>query len=208
MFECFNELISDEEIADVSSFNQEHLPDSSHTCSSSSEDHKKDCGSSDVNSRTCTTKRVASGLTMDDDPDFAMPKLSGPAQGRSDNTRSIQLGTKATSQASGKVKSTKSGQESQDRSKVQKQSAKRKTSTNASRLANYFLQNMDSAPAKSIHHQHQLSHETTCIDKDAIEESGNECKGDSVDSLEWFGLNTEEDLQGFEQFDDETDFLP
>ena len=208
LFECFSELISDEELANMASFDEGDKPGTSSSHSSSSEDHKKDFGNFNVKSQqTHATMSLASELTMDDDPDFRVAhQASRPVHSGTNNMKSIQH-TKETSQISGKVVSTKSGRGNRDKTSSQKQHVKHKTSTNASRLANYLLQHVDGTPMESDHHKHQVS-QATCIDRDACEENTEgECKpGDGADSLEWFGFDSEEDLDNFEHFDDEADF--
>ena len=189
LFECFNELISDEEITCMASFDEEDKPVS-----------QIDSRASSVK---CATKSVASALTLDGDPDFIiLHEASGPAQRVSDITRSIKH-TKVTSQTSGKVISTKSGQECLERTNLPKKGVKHRTA-NASRLANYLLQHVDSTPTGSVHkHKDQVSHQTVYVDRDTCKESGGECEPGN--SMEWFGLNSEEDLDEFEHFDDGAD---
>ena len=207
LFECFNDLISDEEPADMASFDEGDKPVTSSSHSVSSEGHKKDLGNSNVKSQQArATKSLASELTMDDDPDFRVHhQASRPVHSGIDNMESIQH-TKETSRTSGKVVSTKSGRGSQDKTSSQKLNVKHKTSTNASRLANYLLQHVDGTLMESGH-KDQVS-QATCINRDACEENTEgECKsGDGVDSLEWFGFDNEEDLDNFEHFDDEANF--
>ena len=192
----------------MASFDEEDKPVASSSRSSSSEDHKKDFGSSNVKSQqTHTTSSLASELTMDDDPDFKVHHQASRTVHRgTDNMTPIQH-TKETSQTYGKVISTKSGRGNRHKSSSQKQTVKHKASTNASRLANYLLQHGDSTLAESGHHKDKVS-QATCINRDAYEETKGDCKpGDSVDSLEWFGFDSEEDLDNFEHFDNDTDFL-
>lgn len=187
----------------MASFDEEDKPVAH---GSSSEGHKEDSHTSTVK---CATKSLASAWTMDDDPDFIIPhEASGPAQRVSDNTRSTKQ-TKATSQTSGKVISTKSRQNDRNRTSrsLPKGGLKHKTSTNASQLANYLLQCVDGGSETVCHKDRVSHHETTCMDRDTCEEYGGECKiGDGVESFEWFGFDSEEDLDNFEHFDDEADF--
>ena len=209
LFECFSELISDKELANMASFDEEEdklVASSGSQGSSSSEDHKDNFGSSIMKSQAHTTKSMASELTMDDDdPDFRVSRQASRTvhSAGTDNTKLIQR-VKATSQTSEKVIHTQFGRGNRDKLE---QNVKHKTSTNASRLANYLLQHVDSAgPVEESNHRKDQLEEDTHIERDTYEENiKGECKlGDGV---EWFGLNSEENLDNFEHFDDDADFL-
>ena len=215
LLDCFSELVSDEELADITSFDEDNKPiaSSSHTCSSSSsEDHKDDFDNFNARRKTQTTKNLASAQTMDDDPDFSVPHQASSKSLHIDTLKSVQQskGTVATtgSQTSRSLKivSTKSGGGNRDKTSSQKQTVKHKTSTAASRLANYLLQQDIITPAEESGHRGDQVAQSTCIDRDTY--TGAEpCKPtDNVDSLEWFGFDHEEDLDSFEHFDDEADF--
>lgn len=198
----------------MASFDEEDKPVASRSsCVSSSgaSDHKTDADSSNVKSPAHTTKTLASELSMDDDPDFSIPhKASRPVHSAGTGNVKSVLHTKATSQTSGKATSDsmRSERGNRDKTSSQKQNIKHKTSTNASRLANYLLQHVDGASTESGQHKDNIS-SATCSDRGTHEGNTDEgeCElGDGVGSLDWFGLDSDEDIDNFEYFDDETDF--
>ena len=214
LLDCFSELVSDEELADITSFDEDNkpIPSSSHT--SSSEDHKDDFDNFNARRKTQTTKNLASVQTMDDDSDFSVPHqaIASSKSLHIDTLKSVQQSKGTTGNQTlrnSKIVSTKSGGGNRDKTSSQKQTVKHETSTTASRLANYLLQqhNIDVTPAEESGHCEDQVAQSVCIDRDTY--TGAEpCKPrDNIDSLEWFGFDREEDLDSFEHFDDEADSI-
>ena len=216
LLDCFSELVSDDELADITSFDEDNKPITSSSHSSSSEDHKDDFDSFNARRKTQTTKNLASAQTMDDDPDFSVPHqaIASSKSLHIDTLKSVQQskGTVTTTGSqtsrSSKIVSTKSGGGNRNNTSSQKQTIKHKASTSASRLANYLLQqqHVDITPVEESGHREDQVAQSTCIDRDTYT-GGEQCKlRDNVDSLDWFGFDHEEDLDSFEHFDDEADF--
>ena len=195
MFECFSELISDEELADVTSFDD--------TRPSLASTREQDSGISIAKSEGYARNEVASVSTVDDDPDFVIPHRSSGTVHCLTKQRNVTIKTSG--------EASKSKRECGDTTDLQKKSQiEDKTSTNASHLASYLLQSIDSASAgcQTAHQGYRLPcvGETTSVDIDCkfCYELEDEFKGNRI---EWFGLNSEEDLENFEHFDDESDFV-
>ena len=149
---------------------------------------------------------------MDDDPDFSVPCQASSKSLHVDTLKLVQQSkgtTDSQTSRSSKIVSMKSGGGNRDKTSCQKQTVKHKNSSTTSRLANYLLkQHVDVTPAKeSGHHEDQVA-QAMCINRDTNYTEGEPCKPrDNVDSLEWFGFDSEEALDSFEHFDDEADQL-
>ena len=213
LLNCFSELVSDEELADITSFDEDNKPIPSSSHGSSSEDHKDDFDNFNARRKTQTTKSLASVQTMDDDPDFSVPHqaIAGSKPLHIDTLKSVQQSKGTTgnqTSRSSKIVSTNSGGGNQDKTSSQKQTVKHKSSTSASRLANYLLQqqHVDITPVEESGHCEDQVAQSTCIDRDTYTGGEPSKPRDNVDSLEWFGFDHEEDLDSFEHFDDEADF--
>lgn len=158
-------------------------------------------------SKSVTSERVVMIPPMDDDPDFVEAThrrgdlVSRPELGTIENK--IKYSRKVASETETSAPVSEHNQN--DRS-VPSAS----TATTASRLANYLLHHVDSAPALTGKNAHIRSGQSQVKEMLPIEKGTHEVFEDVVDlktasdfdaqSLEWFELDSKEDLEDFDKF--------